>query len=74
MTNDTDFMTTGRGAEVISSIADFWESRVTLDKDTRLYHINGTIIDFCLYCFKSRTTTSDVILNFKFMQPILKVY
>ncbi|CAG2204494.1 ATHL1 [Mytilus edulis] len=43
MTNDTDFMTAGRGAEVISSIADFWESRVTLDKDTGLYHINGVM-------------------------------
>ncbi|CAC5394365.1 PGGHG [Mytilus coruscus] len=43
MTNDTDFMTAGRGAEVISSIADFWASRVTLDKDTGLYHINNVM-------------------------------
>ena len=41
MTNDTDFMTSGRGAEVINSIAEFWESRVTLDRKTGLYHIYG---------------------------------
>jgi hypothetical protein len=48
MTNDTDFMTDGRGAEVITSIADFWASRVTLDDSTGLYHIYG-IIDTMYY-------------------------
>lgn len=63
MTNDTDFMTTGRGAEVISSIADFWASRVTLDKDTGLYHINGTIMVLCIYCFKSisKSTLCEIL-------------
>ena len=52
MTNDTDFMTDGRGAEVITNIADFWASRVTLDESTGLYHIYGIIDTKIRICFE----------------------
>lgn len=43
MTNDTDLMKKGKGADVINSIAEFWASRVTLDTKTGFYHINSKI-------------------------------
>ena len=52
MTNDTDFMTDGRGAEVITNIADFWASRVILDESTGLYHIYGIIDTKIRICFE----------------------
>lgn len=46
MSDDRKFLDHERGAEAIQNIADFWASRVSLNKSTNLYEINGKT--FCI--------------------------
>ncbi|XP_064602708.1 protein-glucosylgalactosylhydroxylysine glucosidase-like [Liolophura sinensis] len=43
MTNDTSFLQDRRGGEIITAIAEFWASRVTKDKTTGKYGIQGVM-------------------------------
>ena len=41
MTNDTQILSSGRGIEAVTEIADFWASRVQQKPGTQLYEILG---------------------------------
>ncbi|XP_046585029.1 protein-glucosylgalactosylhydroxylysine glucosidase-like [Haliotis rubra] len=43
LTNDTDFLTQGRGLDAITNMAEFWASRVVKNTTTKLWEIRGVM-------------------------------
>ncbi|XP_071079962.1 protein-glucosylgalactosylhydroxylysine glucosidase-like [Haliotis cracherodii] len=43
LTNDTDFLTLGRGLDAITNMAEFWASRVVKNTTTNLWEIHGVM-------------------------------